>query len=71
MAGDAWKFDKGGIEGFDFAFGKIFEKTTQSDEMVSLSDGFEVFAVTVGFAIELKTIFAYEFSSNIFGREII
>lgn len=71
FADDMWEFDEGGVEGFDVAFGEVFEKAAESDEVIRLSDGFEVFAVTIFFAIELKAKFADEFLGDVGGGEVV
>lgn len=64
------KLDEAGVEGFDFALGEIFEKTAESDEVVSLGNGLEIFAVAVDFAVELEAIFADEFGGDIGRSEV-
>lgn len=70
LAGDMRKLNETGVKRFDLAFGEIFEKTAEGDEMIGLGDGFEVFAVAINFAVELEAIFADELWGDIFGFEI-
>ncbi len=58
LTDDMGKLDEGRIKGFDFAFGEILKKTAQGDEMISLGNSLQTFAVGVGLAVELKTKFA-------------
>lgn len=58
FASDAGKFNEAGIKRFNAAFGEVFEETTESDEVISLSDSFKIFAV-IGFeTIKAKAEFA-------------
>ena len=70
FADNVGKFNEGGVEGFDAAFGEVFEKAAEGDEMIGLSDDFEVFAVLVGFAVELEAEFAEEFLGDVDREEV-
>ncbi len=59
FANDMGEFDKAGVESFNTAFGEIFKEATEGDEMISLGDSFEIFAMSVFFAVELEAEFAY------------
>ena len=53
------KFYQGRVERFDVAFGEIFKKTAQRNEMVGLGDDGEIFVAVWRFVtIELETVFA-------------
>lgn len=53
------KVDEGRVERFDVPSGEVFEKATEGYEMVSLSNGFEIFVVSVvSVTVESKSIFA-------------
>lgn len=65
FANDMGKLDEGRIKGFDFAFGEILKKTAQGDEVISLGNSLQAFAVGVSLAVELEAKFADEFGSDI------
>ncbi len=65
------QLDEGRVERFDIAFGEVFEEAAESDEMVRLSDGLEILAVAVFFAIELETEFTQEFLGNVGGLKLV
>lgn len=70
FADDVRELDEGGVEGFDVAFGEIFEEAAEGDEVIRLSDDFEVFAIRVGFAVELETELAEKFLSDVDRKKI-
>ena len=58
LANDMGKFDEARVKGIDVTLGEVFEETTESDEVISLSDSFKIFAV-IGFeTIKAKAEFA-------------
>lgn len=71
FADDVGEFDEGRVEGCDAAFGEVFEKTAEGDEVVRLGDDFEVFASFVGFAVELEPEFAEKLFGNVDGEEVV
>lgn len=71
LADDVGEFDEGGVEGFDAAFGEVFEEAAEGDEVIRLSDDFEVFAVLVGFAVELEAEFAEKLLSNVDREKVV
>lgn len=71
FANDVGELDEGGVERFDVAFGEIFEKAAESNEVIRLGDGFEIFAVTIFFAIKLEAKLADKFLSDVGGGEIV
>lgn len=70
FADDVRKLNKGGVERFDLAFGEVFEKTAEGDEMICLGDSFEIFAIAVFFAVELEAEFAEELLGDVGGLEV-
>lgn len=70
FSNDVGEFDEGGVEGFDFAFGEVFEEAAEGDEVVGLGDDFEVFAFFVGFAVELEAELTEEFGGDVDGEEV-
>lgn len=70
FADDVGELDEGMIEGFDVALGEVFEEAAEGDEMIGLGDGFEVFAVLVGFAVEGEAEFAKELGGDVDGEEV-
>ena len=64
------EFDEGRVEGFDFAFDEVGEKTAESDEVVGLGGGGEFGATFVLVAIEPKAVFAEEFLGDLGGLEV-
>lgn len=71
FADDVGEFDEGRVEGFDAALGEVFEEAAEGDEVVRLSDDFEIFAFFVGFAVELEAEFAEEFGGDVDGEEVV
>lgn len=63
----AREVDEGRVERFDIATGEVFEKTAEGDEMISLSDGLEVFSAGV---VDFVTIEAEAELAEDFGVEL-
>ncbi len=61
FADDVREFDETGVEGINAALGEVFEKAAEGDEVVGLGDDLEIFATTVGFAVEAEAVFTKEF----------
>lgn len=60
------KVDDGGLQGFNFAFSKIFKETSESDKMIALSEGGKMLTVLVVVeAIKAEAIFTNKFRGNI------
>lgn len=71
LTDDVGEFDEGRVEGRDAAFGEVFEKTSEGDEVVRLGDDFEIFASFVGFAVELEPELAEKFFGDVDGEEVV
>lgn len=66
------KVYKTGVERFDVSAGKIFEKTAEGNEMVSLGKCGKIFvADVVSVAVELEAVPAIDFGGDVLGLKIV
>ena len=70
LADDVGELDEARVETRDATLGEILQKAAKGDEMVSLSDGFEILAVTVGLAVESEAELADQLKRDVSGDEV-
>ncbi len=69
---DVWQVDERRVERFDFTASEIFEEAPQSDEVIRLSDDFEIFTVVVAtVAVKFETIFTQGITGDVGRRDVV